>query len=86
MDYTDFSWIAPKLAARTGMLGGIAPARMQSLMNAVIVPYFDAALRGGTGVDRAALTARYPEITLLARSGTAVSPPAATQDSATTRR
>ncbi|MBK6306899.1 MAG: hypothetical protein IPF47_14745 [Gemmatimonadetes bacterium] len=86
MDYTDFSWIAPKLAARTGMLGGIAPARMHALMNAVIVPYFDAALRGGTGIDRAALTARYPEITLLSRSGAAVSPPAATQDSATTRR
>jgi len=86
MDYTDFSWIAPKLAARTGMLGGIAPARMHALMNAVIVPYFDAALRGGTGIDRAALAARYPEATLRSRSGDAVTPPAVAGDSVVTRR
>lgn len=74
MDYTDFSWFAPRLLARGGMLGGIAPARMHRLMNDVIVPYFDAALREGTPLDPAALGARYPEVAIERR--TPVVPPA----------
>jgi predicted dienelactone hydrolase len=72
MDYTDFNWVAPRLLARTGMLGGIAPARMHAIMNQSIVPYFDAALRGGTALDVAAFRQRFPEVTLDARVPAAV--------------
>lgn len=81
MDYTDFSWFAPRLAAKAGMLGGIAPARMHRIMNAAIVPYFDAVLRGGTGGDLSVLRTTYPEVTVESRDGRArltTSPPDAT--------
>jgi hypothetical protein len=69
MDYTDFSFFAPKLAARVGMLGGIAPTRMHAIMNDIALPYFDAALRGGKGIDAAAFRSRYPEATLVMHAG-----------------
>lgn len=81
MDYTDFNWFAPQLAARAGMLGGIAPERMHRIMNDAIVPFFDAALRGGKGGDLSALRAAYPELVVESRDGSArlgAVPPAAT--------
>ena len=83
MDYTDFGWFAPMLAVKTRMLGGIAAPRMHALMNAIVVPWFDAAMRGGTPIDAQALAAKFPEITIEHRNGTpprsaaATVPPAA---------
>ncbi|MCC6929697.1 MAG: hypothetical protein IT359_11960 [Gemmatimonadaceae bacterium] len=77
MDYTDFGWFAPWLGAKGGMLGGIAAPRMHALMNAIVVPWFDAALRGGPPLDARALAARFPEITIEYRDGTPPVAPAA---------
>jgi hypothetical protein len=80
MDYTDFSWVAPRLGQRAGMLGGIAPARMSDIMNATAIPYFEAALRGGAEIDASALAARFPEATLVshgARTPAVVTAPGA---------
>lgn len=65
MDYTDFARVAPRLAVRGGMIGGIAPARMGDIMNATALAWFDQALRGGKGLDVGAFTARFPEATLV---------------------
>lgn len=65
MDYTDFARIAPQLAVRSGMLGGIAPKRMEAIMNTIAVAFFDQALRGGPGLDSAQFGARFPEATLV---------------------
>ncbi len=57
------------------MLGSIAPPRMHAIMNAVAVPFFDAALRGGTALDAAALGARFSEMTLITHAAGAVTVP-----------
>ncbi len=87
MDFTDLNWFAPALGTRLGMLGGIAPERMHRLLNAVVVPFFDAALRGGAALDSAALVSAFPEVTVERRltAGPAPSPSAPAPPGATSR-
>lgn len=75
LDFSDLNWFAPALGRRLGMLGGIAPARMHRLLNAVVVPWFDAALRRGAALDSAALASAFPEVTIERRLTTAAADP-----------
>jgi hypothetical protein len=72
LDYSDFAYFAPKLATRAKMLGGISTDRMQTLINAVVVPYFREAMQHGAGIDAIKLKATYPEMTIVTRAGTPV--------------
>lgn len=74
MDFTDLGWFAPTLGTKAKMLGGIPASRMHALMNAIVLQWFDAALRGGAPIDPKALATTFPEITIEQRDGT---PPAA---------
>jgi hypothetical protein len=80
LDFTDLNWFAPALGARIGLLGGIAPPRMHALLNAVVVPWFDAALRQGAAFDSAALVARFPELSVERRPGGALPAPSTARD------
>ncbi len=76
MDYTDFARIAPRLAVRSGMLGGISAERMGAIMNTIAVAFFDQTLRGGAGLDATQFAARFPEATLVSHGARAVGAPA----------
>ncbi|MDQ3699169.1 MAG: hypothetical protein M3373_14285 [Gemmatimonadota bacterium] len=65
-NYSDFSMISP-IFKRIGFLGSIEGARMQAIMNAYLVAFFDTHLRGERAQLLDQTSAMYPEVSLATR-------------------
>jgi predicted dienelactone hydrolase len=63
-NFTDFSLVSP-LFRKLGMLGPIAGERMEEIMNAYIVAFFDRTLRGEDSALLQGESADYPEVALV---------------------